>query len=737
LKLSHKTVILIIVLLFTYPACRQKKTIDSRKVRIDREFHFINLLHKAEIIDSPRRFVQTAQYTIDRDGRDVLTQHPNSTLVFKDIPIYSGARLKFAIAINPVVWDKAGDGVKFELSLQQDPESPAILLFSKYIDPKKNPEERRWIDQEVDLKAYEGENVTLIFQTRSGPKNDGTYDWAGWGNPKLVSDGREITTQVTDHTNILLITADTLRADYLGCYGHKTIQTKILDNLAERGVLFLNHFSQTNITIPSHASILTSLYLKDHGVVDNYFQLGEDFLTLQDILKNNGYHTAAFVSASHMNPEQSGFGQGFDTFSRTGAWRIAQSSAIERKAETVNSDVFSWLDNKRQNPFFVWIHYFDPHSPYIPPAPYSTMYYKDDPRDPAKNSLVDFFKEKEQNATWLKTQKQLLRKRTLDDRFAYYLELLIENDWGIQRAFDSTKDRFKKEITLEEFKEWMREQFSLFKSGEEPDPEFLTWVQLFIDFLVQGLQYIDTFFQSWLMDVTDLQYPVSQYMGEISYLDAQIGALFDRLKAHGLYDRTIIAFTADHGESLGEHGIYFDHRRLFEDTIKVPLILEIPGMKEKGLRVSAMTDSIDILPTLLDLLGIEKPGRIRGRSLLEIIKGNDRDQEDPKSFAELFNQFSASIRTPKYKFIKELRTMGIYGYLRGRPITTQGKVHLYDIANDPAELMNLAEKYPDLISMFERQYSAWLEDRLDLPKSKKPRMDAETIERLRALGYIH
>jgi len=738
-KLWHKTSFLFILLLVLCPACQKKDESEARSIRIDREFHFINLLHKAETVDSPRRFVQTAQYTIDRDGRDVLTQHPDSTLVFKDIPIYANARLEFAISLNPVVWDKAGDGVEFEVSLQRGSDTPAMPLFSRYIDPKKNPEERHWIDQGIDLKAFEGENVALVFQTRSGPENNGTYDWAGWANPRLVSDGREVMAGLTDRTapNILLITADTLRADYLGCYGHETIRTKNLDSLAERGVLFLNHFSQTNITIPSHASILTSLYLKDHGVVDNYFKLAEGFLTLQEILKDNGYHTAAFVGASHMNPEQSGFGQGFDAFSRTGAWRIAPSSDIERKAETVNSDVFSWLENESRSPFFVWIHYFDPHSPYIPPAPYSKMYYKGDPQDTGKNSLAGFFEEKRRNAAWLNDQKKLLANKTVDEKFLYYLELLVGNDWGVQRAFDQTKDKFKKEITPEEFRTWIREQFSVFKSGADPDPEFLTWMRFFIDFLLQGLQYIDTFFQAWLNGVTDLEYPVSQYMGEISYLDAQIGALFGRMKDLGLYDRTIIAFTADHGESLGEHGIYFDHRRLFEDTIKVPLILEIPGMEEKGRRVSAMTESLDILPTLLDLVGIEKPDKTRGRSLLGLIKKDEPDPEETYSFAELFNYFSVSIRSPRYKFIKELQTMGIYGYLRGQPITTEGILHLYDLTNDPGELSNLSEVHPELISRFESLYAAWLKDRLDLPRSKKPRMDAETIERLRALGYIH
>ena len=739
MKFLHKTAFLIILLVFSFQACRKEDKSDSRSIRIDREWHFINLLPGAETIDSPQRFVNTAQFIIDKDGRDVLTQHPESTLMFKDIPIYPGAKLKFAICLNPLVWDKEGDGVEFELSVKRSPEAPQKSLFSQYIDPKKNPEERRWIDQEIDLKAFEGENVSFIFRTRSGPKNDSTYDWAGWANPKLVSDGREVTAVVPDQTrpNIVLITADTLRADYLGCYGHKTIRTKNLDDLAEQGVLFLNHFSQSCVTLPSHASILTSLFLKDHGVLNNNFVLSEHFLTLPEVLKDKGYHTAAFVSAAHLNPEHSGLGQGFDMFSRTEAWRIIPTSAKERKAEAVNSDVFHWLDRDRKHPFFIWVHYFDPHAPYIPPAPYSAMYYDDDPRDPAKNSLADFFEERKNNLNWLNNQKKLLERKALDDRFLYYLDLLIGNNWGIQRAFNETKDRFDKDLTLEEFRDWIREQFFRFQAGEETDPDFFRWVEIFIDNLVQAMHYVETFIQSWLQGATDLQYPISQYMGEVSYLDNQIGALFSRLKELGLYDNTIIAFTSDHGESLGEHGIYFDHRRLFEDTVKVPLILKIPDKTNRGLRISSITDSIDIMPTLLELVGIDRPDLIRGRSLLDAIDGNGEEREDLPSFAELFYQLSVSIRTPRFKFIKELQTQGIYSIFKGRPTTVEGYVRLYDLVNDPGETKNLADKNPELIARFERQYAAWRKDRLNLPRSTQRRMDPETIERLKALGYIH
>lgn len=126
---------------------------------------------------------------IYNDVKFVLFQHPisnenRSIIVFNEIYIPQNAKLRFSIALHPDVWDpEKGDGVTFEVYIRD--EGFEELVFSKYIDPKHNPEERKWNDFEVDLSRYAGRNVTIIFSTLPGPNNDSRWDWAWWGEPRI------------------------------------------------------------------------------------------------------------------------------------------------------------------------------------------------------------------------------------------------------------------------------------------------------------------------------------------------------------------------------------------------------------------------------------------------------------------------------------------------------------------------------------------------------------------------
>ena len=137
---------------------------------------------------------QTKIVALTRIGKDIkitLYEHPItnenvSILAFENITIPQNAKLKFSIALDPAVWDtNKGDGVVFEVSIEHNGEKDKI--FSKYIDPKNNPEERKWNDFEIDLSKYGGKNVTIILSTLPGPKNDGRWDWAYWGDLRLSS----------------------------------------------------------------------------------------------------------------------------------------------------------------------------------------------------------------------------------------------------------------------------------------------------------------------------------------------------------------------------------------------------------------------------------------------------------------------------------------------------------------------------------------------------------------------
>ena len=176
--------------------------------------------------------------------------------------------------------------------------------------------------------------------------------------------------------NILLITIDTLRADRLSCYSTQHVQTPNIDSLAEKGVLFSRAFANTSTTLPSHTNILLGTSPLYHGVHDNLnFVVREEFLTLAEHLKANGYATAAYVGAYPLDA-RFGLDQGFDIYDDKYLRRYDQNlSDLERRAEDVVNMAVESIE-KISSPWFIWIHCYDPHLPYEPPEPYKSRFKK-------------------------------------------------------------------------------------------------------------------------------------------------------------------------------------------------------------------------------------------------------------------------------------------------------------------------------------------------------------------------
>jgi len=178
----------------------------------------------------------------------------------------------------------------------------------------------------------------------------------------------------TDRLNFLLITIDTLRPDRLGCYSDLYLKTPNIDSLAKNGVLFSKAFAHTPTTFPSHTNILLGTTPLYHGVHDNHnFIVRDEFVTLAELLKDNGYSTAAFVGAFPLD-SRFGLTQGFDVYDDNyGSKNSQEFSYVERKAEVVVDKACEWL-NGRKTPWFLWVHCFDPHQRYDPPEPFKTEY---------------------------------------------------------------------------------------------------------------------------------------------------------------------------------------------------------------------------------------------------------------------------------------------------------------------------------------------------------------------------
>jgi len=181
--------------------------------------------------------------------------------------------------------------------------------------------------------------------------------------------------------NVLLITIDTLRADYLGCYGRASIATPNIDALAAGGVRFAQAIAQVPLTAPSHASILTGTYPQVHKVRDmGGFVLDDKVPTLATVLGQDGFETAAFVGSAVLN-HYYGLNRGFATYGdemRAGQDPKKLPGVVaEVRGEVVTQRALQWLDKSASKRFFLWVHYYDPHFPYDPPEPFRTRYQKD------------------------------------------------------------------------------------------------------------------------------------------------------------------------------------------------------------------------------------------------------------------------------------------------------------------------------------------------------------------------
>jgi arylsulfatase A-like enzyme len=319
--------------------------------------------------------------------------------------------------------------------------------------------------------------------------------------------------------NVIIIGVDTLRPDHLGCYGYHRDTSPAADGLAADGVLFENVISQSPWTSPSFASVFTSLYPTQTGLVSVGTSMRETFPTLGTILKDHGYATGAIINASVLKPEF-GTARGFDYYyvtPRTG-----------RLADGTTRDALAWIDSVPGQPFFLFAHYYDPHEPYAPPAPYDTIFEED-----YSGAIGSTF---------------VLHDHFPDVRGMNFgpLAALSDDDWNHIRTL---------------------------------------------------------------------------YDGEIRFTDRAVADLLDGLRERGLADRTLIVFLSDHGEEFYEHEGFGHGHELYGEVIRVPLILRLPKVLPRSVRVKMQVRLIDVMPTVLEILGIENREHMEGVSLLALLEG--------------------------------------------------------------------------------------------------------------------
>jgi arylsulfatase A-like enzyme len=251
------------------------------------------------------------------------------------------------------------------------------------------------------------------------------------------------------------------------------------------------------------------------------------------------------------------------------------------------------------------------------------------------------------------------------------------------------------------------------------------------------------FLQNWLRGVNGLEYAVASYDAAIAHIDSNIGRMVNTLDENGLMDTTLLVITSDHGESLTEHGIFFDHHGLYDPTIRVPLLFVPP--EDAGLPANVKLDDlvqhVDIFPTILDLLDVDPTDfHCDGSSLLPFLfhEGSAR----PCVFVEeAYTESKFAVRTDRYKYIRavssEAAKCRYCGTVHG------GEEELYDLRTDPLEETNVVDRDLDAVNRMAAHLAHFAHDPGNGVKARQARApdyssdeEVEVKERLRDLGYF-
>lgn len=210
------------------------------------------------------------------------------------------------------------------------------------------------------------------------------------------------------------------------------------------------------------------------------------------------------------------------------------------------------------------------------------------------------------------------------------------------------------------------------------------------------------YFKSWMPEgITDADYVIAQYDGAIAYMDACIQRILTRIDELGLAENTLVIINSDHGETLMDHECYFDHHGLYECTLHVPLIMRLPGVLPEGVRIPGISLQQDLVPTILELVGVDAGRSFDGKSLLPLIRGERTANYTEFYITEATWMRKHGWRTPEWKLIVALEP----------DFHFKPEVELYNLILDPGENHNLAEKEPGIVAALRQRMEAWIEKR--------------------------
>jgi len=672
-----------------------------------RTIYLIDRLHNAKVSAPHANYVGVQQVSILRDNRSGVFQHPPSRIEFDPGLLGNNPKLFFACGIKQKVWEKLSHGIIFEIRVKTTFGKPSII-FRQEVSPS-DLKEKSWLEHELDLSRYGNKKIKLFFST-SAPKGYGTgYCWSVWGNPLIehevpILKKREAQSKPA---HVFLITTDALRADHVGVYGNKEVRTPNIDQLAKDGVLFTHSRAQTTSTLGSHASMLLSQHPHVHSVNAEWGAIVKGLPSLPRQLRQYGYKTILVPSELELMDVRTGLPSLFDECMPC-LGDPAQDGGITTRL------FLDLLTGQNKNTFF-WLHYFDTHPPVTPPEPYRSMYYNRDPGAEANLYHPDAVKKIKGTEVMqdLTVSLPSLRQGFVDGLFLDKLDATVSafrghnaSDPDLAIHIRNLGPKAHKNMDHGRFANWLEKQVHQLKDGIVPDA-LLQW----LDEIHPMLKEINDDITTWLDGVVDFHYPVSQYKAAVSYFDSHLGQLFSYLKQNDLYEQSLIVFTSPHGEILDEHGIYFHHHTLAESCLRIPMVIKLPQndrMFKPGTRIDGIFDSLDIFPTITDILGLSSSQGLAGISrAAHIYDGSAIPEHDSYAVNNAFTL--ASITRGNYKYMRAEKDHLNSEQWRWH----KGDQVLFDLHDTPLDEANRIDEFPQLAKEMEQRLDLFLENILN------------------------
>jgi len=447
--------------------------------------------------------------------------------------------------------------------------------------------------------------------------------------------------------NIVIYLIDTLRADRLGAYGYMRRSTSPnIDKLARQGVLFEQAYAPAPWTLPSVASLVTSTYPCEHGMLDNRHKLGQALDPLAARLKRLGFITLGLYANALVGPSY-GFDRGFE--------RLDPVEMITGR------HVEALLPPDADKPFFLYIHNIEPHNPYAF-APVHTRGFRD-----------------------ISTATRLdIQRRCMEYRRTTRVDFADQRPLG---ATDNTAEQDRRLAALTALRGDYREL----------------------------------------------------YDASVRQADSNLASVIDVLKRRNLWDNTLFILLSDHGEEMNEHGGWLHDQSVYEELMRVPLIVSFPSGRYAGKRVKDVVSLVDILPTIFDYLDAsEMSSGARGRVLTPLIRG--------EMSGATFEPLIPGMRWNTKKYYRpwkltrgDINVVVRLGRWKGVWNAEPKSLELYDLAVDPGEQNNQARANPDLAERLGAAARRWLKQcdtRAVTAPPENAMPDDDTVENLRALGYI-